>query len=145
MPEAHAERAHSRNRAETDPWSDDPRLWGRTYAISFDKVWYASLELATKRSRWALLHTDDLAGIIQVLCTTPVFRFKDELEIRLRLDENALTRVDVRSQSTTGRRDFGVNARRIGRFLLRLDKQLGAGKGTIIDPKDMVEWTSADQ
>ena len=145
MPKARPERAHTRNRAETDPWSDDPRLWGRTYAIPFDRVWGTCMELATNWSRWELLHSDDLAGMIQVLCTTLVFRFKDELEIRVRLDENALTRVDVRSRSTKGRRDFGVNARRIGRFLLRLDKLLGAGKGTIIDPKDMVELTSDDR
>ena len=103
------------------------------------------MELATNWSRWELLHSDDLAGMIQVLCTTPVFRFKDELEIRVRLDENALTRVDVQSRSMTGRRDFGVNTRRIGRFLLRLDKLLGAGKGTIIDPKDTLELTSGDR
>ncbi len=145
MPDAHPERAQGRNRAETDPWSDDPRLWGRTYAIPFDRVWYACLKLVTNRSRWTLLYNDDLAGIIRVSCTTLVFRFKDDLEIRIRLDENGLTRVDVRSRSFRSHRDLGVNARRIGRFLLRLDKILGAGRGTIIDPKDMVGWTSGDR
>ena len=133
------------NRAETDPWSDDPRLLGRTYAIPFDRVWRDCLELVSKRSRWELLHTDDLAGIIRVRCTTPVFRFKDDLEIGVLLDENGLTRVDLRSRSITGRRDLGVNARRIGSFLFRLDKRLGAGKGTIIDPKDAVDLTSGAQ
>ncbi len=70
-----------------------------------------------------------------------MFRFKDDIEIRVLLDENALTRVDLQSQSIKNRYDLGVNTRRIGRFLVRLDKLLGAGKGTIIDPKDAVALT----
>ena len=141
MREERAESAFTRNWAETDPWSDDPRLLGRTYAIPFDRVWHACLKLVTTLNRWELLQTDDIEGLIQVRCTTAVFRFKDDIEIRVLLDENALTRVDLQSQSIKNRYDLGVNTRRIGRFLVRLDKLLGAGKGTIIDPKDAVALT----
>ena len=115
MLKARPEQAPARNWAETDPWSDDPRLLGRTYAIPFDVVWRACLELVTNRGRWVLLHSNDLVGVIGVRCTT---------------------------RSLKGRHDFGTNTRRIGRFLLRLDKHLGAGRGTIIDPKDAVELAS---
>ena len=142
MLKARPEQALAPNWAETDPWSDDPRLLGRTYAISFDVVWRACLELVANRSRWVLLHSNDLVGVIGVRCTTWVLRFKDEVEIRVGLDENGLTRLDVQSRSLKGRNDFGTNTRRIGRFLLRLDKHLGAGQGTIIDPKDAVELAS---
>ena len=141
MRDERAGSATTRNRIETDPWSDDPRLLGRTYAIPFNQVWLACLELVTTWNRWELLQTDDIEGLIQVRCTTAVFRFKDDIEIRVLLDENALTRVDLQSQSIKNRYDLGVNTRRIGRFLVRLDKLLGARKGTIINPKDAVALT----
>ena len=56
------------------------------------------------------------------------------MEIRIILDHHAMTRVDVTSCSREGRADFGTNARRIGRFLRRLDRILEAEAGLILDP-----------
>ncbi len=128
-------------RAETDPSSDDPRLIGRTYAIPFEQVWRTCMKFVKERGRWRLLQADDLAGFIRVRCTTMVFRFEDDLEIRIGLDEHALTRVDIRAGSQKGRVDLGMNVRRIGRFFKKLDRLLDAGHGKILDPRETARLT----
>ena len=128
-------------RAETDPGSDDPRLIGRTYAIPYEQVWRTCMEFVQGRSRWRLLQADDLAGFIRVRGTTLVFRFEDDLEIRIRLDEHALTRVDIRAGARKGRMDLGMNVRRVGRFFKKLDRLLDAGHGKILDPRETARLT----
>jgi uncharacterized protein (DUF1499 family) len=64
-----------------------------------------------------------------------VFRFEDDLEIRIVLDEHGLTRVDVRSHTRKARADLGLQARRVGRFFKRLDDVVGADPGKILDPR----------
>ena len=135
------ERALTTNRAETDPRSQDLRLQGRTYAIPFDQVWTACLDIVRRHGRWTLLQANDLEGLIRVRCETLVCKFIDDLEIRISLDEHAMTRVDIRSRSRKGRGDLGTNARRIGRLLRRLDRQLGAENGMILDPTVLETWT----
>jgi len=128
-------------RAQTDPWSDDPRLLGRTYAIPFEQVWRACMKFVEERGRWRLLQADDLNGFIRVRCTTLVFHFKDPLEIRIGLDEHALTRVDVQAGSPNRRLDLGMNARRIAGFFKKLDRLLGAEQGKILDPRETARLT----
>ena len=134
-------RALTTNRAETDPWSDDPRLIGRTYAIPFEAVWRSCMSLAREHSGWRILQSDDLQGVIRVRCITKVFHQAHDLEICVGLDEHGLTRVDLRSRSRTRRTDLGVNARRVGRFSKKLDESLGAGKGKILDPRETARMT----
>ncbi len=129
------------NLVETNPWSDDPRLIGRTYAIPFEAVWRGCMKIVRQRSRWRIIKSDDLVGFIRVRCVTLFLRKEDDLEILVGLDEHGLTRVDLRSMSRTDRRDLGVNVRRVGRFSRRLDKALGAGKGKILDPRETARLT----
>tara|TARA_Y100000590_G_scaffold444776_1_gene575952 strand:- start:669 stop:923 length:255 start_codon:yes stop_codon:yes gene_type:complete len=77
-----------------------------------------------RNRRWTLIYANDLDGYIVVQCQTLVFKFIDDFEITILLDENALTRIDVRSHSRKGRTDLGANARRIGRFFKKLDRIL---------------------
>lgn len=134
------ERALTTNRAETDPRSDDPRLKGRTYAIPYDQVWTACVDLVQRSRGWTILHSNDLDGFVRVRCQTPFFKFLDDVEIRVSLDDNAMTRVDITSESRKGRADFGVNTRRIGRFLRGLDRKLEAKEGAILDPTVLETW-----
>ena len=129
------------NRAETDPSSEDPRLLGRTYAIPFDAVWRGCLKLVEENGRWTVLQADDLLGFIRVRCTTMVFRFEDDVEIRIRLDQHGLTRVDVRSHSRKTRATLGAHARRVGGFFEKLDRAIGAGPGKILDPRETARLT----
>lgn len=127
--------ALTRNRAQTDPRHPEPRLRGRTYAVPFARVWKAALKLASEDMRgWALLEADEDSGVIRAESTTPVFRFVDDVQIRISLDENGQTRVDMSSESRIGRGDLGKNARRIHAFFRKLDRSLGVGSGQILDP-----------
>lgn len=121
------------SRAETHPTATDPRLRGRTYAISFDRVWTVSLSLAGGRlPRWRVLHSDDEKGTILAEVTSAIWGRPSEVRIRIGLDHYGLTRVDLRSalQSVVG---FGTNARRLGRFLQALDSELAAEPTQILD------------
>jgi Protein of unknown function (DUF1499) len=117
-------RALTRNRAWTDPESPDPRLRGRDYAVPFTTVWNAALETARARKRWTVTQADARRGEIQAEARTALWRFVDDVWIRISLDELGQTRVDVSSESRVGRGDLGANARRIARFLHALDRRL---------------------
>lgn len=127
--------ALTRNRAVTHPRHDDPRLRGRTYAIPFARVWATAVELASGGLLgWTLTEADEDRGVLQAESRTLVFRFVDDVRIRMSLDEFGQTRVDMTSASRVGKGDLGTNARRVRKFFRVLDRKLGAGPGTILDP-----------
>ena len=127
-------RGLSQNRAETDPRSPDPRLRGRTYAISFDRVWNAALALSGGQlPRWSISSADDGEGIIRARVRARLRRHEDDVRIAVILDENGQTRVDMASASLLRKRDLGANARHIHRFLRALDAKLGATQTLILD------------
>lgn len=64
---------------------------------------------------WEVHHTDPEAGRIEATDTSRVFRFVDDIVVRLRAQGDG-TRVDVRSKSRVGRGDLGANAARIRRL-----------------------------
>ena len=98
---------------------------GRTYSASFAAVWDALLEDVRGRRRWELAHADEDLGMLTVRCRTPVLGLVDDLTVWVRLDENAMTRVDARSRSRVGKGDLGVNRRRLEKLMERLDRALG--------------------
>jgi hypothetical protein len=118
-------RALTQNSADTARPSGDTRLWPRTFPVPFEDVWRAGRELADGGLRgWSVVSADDREGVITAEARTPVFRFTDDVTIRIGLDDEGQTRVDVRSASRVGRMDLGTNARRILRFFRALEQQL---------------------
>lgn len=129
--------------AGTDPWSDDPGLRGRTYAISFDRVWTAALDLAGGGlKRWQLLKADDQQGVILARWESWPWRRVADVRIDIGLDQNAQTRVDLRSRSRGDRGDLGGNRRAIRRFLRRLDASIQAHPTQILDATRTPTWSS---
>lgn len=118
-------RALLRNAAETRPDHDEPRLRGRTYPVPFAEVWAAAGETARATPRWTVVAEDARAGRLAAEARTALWKFVDDVEVRVRLDGDGQTRVDLRSASRVGRGDLGTNARRIARFLHALDRRLG--------------------
>lgn len=116
-------RALTANRAYTDPASPDPRLRGRTYAVPFARVWEAALAEAAARG-WTVLEARPVQGEIHAEARTRVWKFTDDVWVRVSLDAQAQTRLDMVSASRVGRADLGTNARRIARFLHSLDRRL---------------------
>ncbi len=127
-------RALTRNRAETAEDLLDSRLRKRIYAIPFEQVWTTALGLAARRRGWRVLHADDLEGIIQAEVRTPL-RFVHDVVIHVGLDPNAQTRVDMTSASRKGKADFGKKARRIGKFLRLLDRELARRPRAVLEAR----------
>ena len=69
---------------------------------------------------WQVLHANEPAGVIQALALSRIFRFPDDVVIRVSPSAGGGSRVDLRSRSRFGRGDLGANAARIERFLTAL-------------------------
>ena len=70
---------------------------------------------------WEIVDTDPDSGRIEAVDTTPWFRFKDDIVIRITA-RGYTTYVDVRSKSRVGMSDMGTNAARIRLFLETLKR-----------------------
>ena len=64
---------------------------------------------------WDITHWDQSGGILEATDTTAIFRFIDDVVVRVRAD-GAGSRIDMRSKSRDGRGDIGANAARIRAF-----------------------------
>lgn len=105
------------------PWSqaDFPDL-ATTYltddwAASFSKIQRA----AALQPAWEVTYEDREAGIIQAVARSKLFRFEDDVIIRLSKTPEGLIAVDLRSKSRVGMGDRGANAARIFRYLADLN------------------------
>ncbi len=106
---------------------EDPTLRGRRYSIPYQRVWIEAMGLVTSWApRWDLLEADDQNGRLRARSTSMLLRIAQEVEIRIYLDEDAQTRVDVTSRSRAGRWGFATQARAVRSFLVALDEQLRA-------------------
>lgn len=123
-------------REATRFYHPDPRMRGRRYAIPFHSVWTRIVELVGEAEpRWHLISSEEDEGVIRIEVRTGLLGWVDDVEIRVQLDQDAQTRVDMESASRVGVVDFGTNGRRIRRFLNRLDGVLDAGPTTILPPE----------
>jgi hypothetical protein len=107
--------------AATAPDSPDPELRGRVYAVPFEVVWQAALNLARGGlPRWSIESADDHEGIIEAYARGR-FGAEHGIIIRIGLDADAQTTVAVSVLCRTGR-DLGRARRRLRRFLRALDE-----------------------
>ena len=61
---------------------------------------------------WEIVAADTAAGKIEATDTSRVFRFVDDIAVRIRAGSSG-ARVDVRSKSRVGKGDMGANTARI--------------------------------
>lgn len=79
--------------------------------------------LAVARSlRWEIVAADTANLRIEATDRTFWFGFEDDVVIRVTPDPRGGARVDARSKSRVGRGDVGTNARRLRRFLQRMQE-----------------------
>ena len=76
---------------------------------------YARALASARALGWTITHQDPAAGTFDASESTAIFRFVDDVTVRLRPNDSG-TRIDVRSKSRDGRGDLGANADRIQRF-----------------------------
>jgi uncharacterized protein (DUF1499 family) len=73
---------------------------------------------------WRITGRDSVRGSLEATDTSRVFRFVDDVVVRVRID-GARSVLDVRSKSRDGRSDLGANAARIRAFLSAMEKDSG--------------------
>lgn len=64
---------------------------------------------------WEIVSTDPESGVFEARQTTAIFRFVDDIVVRIRPSDGG-SLIDVRSKSRVGRGDVGANAARIRAF-----------------------------
>ena len=79
-------------------------------------------EQTAKALGWEVVSLDADAGTLLARQTTKVFRFVDDVIVRVRPADGGGALVDVRSKSRDGRGDMGVNAARIRAFAEKLPR-----------------------
>lgn len=123
------------NQAASDVAHLDPSLRGRTYAIPFEEVWQAALGVAGGGlSRWSLIRSDDVTGHILAEIGPALLQPAADVLVKVKLDEDAQTRVDMSTSSRTERWDLGASHRRVRGFFRALDRFLQVQDGQILDP-----------
>jgi hypothetical protein len=84
---------------------------------------YAAVLALVQRNGWRLADNIPPAanrdGQIEAIASTPLMGFREDIAIRVRR-AGTMVRVDMRSASRYGQRDFGTNARRIEALLAQL-------------------------
>jgi uncharacterized protein (DUF1499 family) len=79
-----------------------------------------ALAVAQAMPTWQVTHADGATGIVEATATSRVFRFVDDVVIRVR-PEGTGSKVDLRSKSRDGRGDVGANAARIRAYVTALE------------------------
>ncbi len=124
----------TRRSARSSEDSGDPGLAGRTYAIPFGTVWDAAVHLADGGLRgWKIKESDDTDGVAEARVRSSLLPLPAAVTIRVSLDENAQTRVDVTAEGRHRGGDLGANARRIRRFFSALDRAVNAGTNQVLN------------
>ena len=87
----------------------------------------AKAERLAQTRGWDIAVADPVEGRMEATATTALFRFKDDVVLRVRPTEDGKGSViDMRSVSRVGVSDLGVNAKRIRKFLADLSGTVSA-------------------
>lgn len=113
-----------------------PRHWARDDADIESPVFAASVEalrdavvsIAAAEPRTHLLHLDREAMQAEFEQSSKIFRFPDTITVAFERVDDARSTLAVYSRARLGYYDFGVNRRRVRRWLDALADKLGTAK-----------------
>jgi len=77
---------------------------------------YEKARSAAESLGWHITLAEPARGMIEARDTSKLFRFVDDVAIRVRPGDNGGSIVDIRSKSRDGKGDLGINANRIRSF-----------------------------
>lgn len=98
----------SKNSAETDPHSPLPELRPDVYAVSAQQL-FDTVREAVIGLDWHIKSIDHAQMSMDVIVTTGLLGFKDDMTIRVTAPANNKSSLYVSSQSRIGRADYGAN------------------------------------
>ena len=90
---------------------------------SYDEV-FAAAQASLQAMKLNIVAADKEDGRLEAVWTSTVFRFKDDVVVRIAPGEGGVLLVDVRSKSRVGKSDLGMNAKRIRTFLTEMRTRL---------------------
>ena len=88
--------------------------------LSPDDAFARVTEVAKASPRWTITYSDPATKTIEVVATSRLFHFNDDVVIQVRQASGGASLIEMRSKSRDGIGDFGVNARRIRHFFDRV-------------------------
>ncbi|HXH03819.1 MAG TPA: DUF1499 domain-containing protein [Candidatus Competibacteraceae bacterium] len=112
----------TQNVAETRRDHEFHELELRCYRLP-PKALFTRVEHAIHLLDWEVVEIDPRQHTLHAVITTPLFRFKDDLYVRLQVAACG-TELHIRSQSRVGRGDLAANTRHILDLLEVLSRQL---------------------
>jgi len=80
---------------------------------------YEKAKSAAESLGWHITLADPARGVIEARDTSKLFRFVDDVAIRIRPGASGGSLIDIRSKSRDGKGDLGANATRIRKFTER--------------------------
>ena len=89
-----------------------------------DRALSEALAAAESMPGWTIVAVDADAGRIEASQRSRWFGFTDDIVIRVTADAGG-SRIDMRSASRKGGRDYGVNAARIRAYMGALKRRIG--------------------
>jgi len=94
-----------------------PGVVPRIMAIPPEKAFDRVREALESMQNIRVVDASKSEGRIEAVAVSRVFRFTDDIVIRIRPSSDGGSRVDIRSRSRDGKGDLGVNAQRIDNLL----------------------------
>ncbi len=98
----------STNSAEMGPNNPLPELRPPRYPVSVAQLFDSAREAAIELD-WDIVTIDHAQMSLDVIISTPLLGFKDDMKIRAKEAENGESSLHASSRSRTGRADFGAN------------------------------------
>ena len=87
---------------------------------SAQALYERALSAAKSTPDWRITASDPAALRFEAVATSNLWRFQDDVAVRVRDEGGGRARLDVRSKSRDGQGDFGANAARIRAFTAKL-------------------------
>lgn len=111
------------NVVQTSPDSSFPELRPPVFPVSAQRLFDAAAAACT-RLGWAAVASDPEKGTLQVVVTTWLWGFKDDVRIVVRPAGEGASMLSVRSASRVGKGDLGANTRHLLDLLAAVDAEL---------------------
>jgi len=111
------------NVAETAPDASFPELRVPLFDASQEEL-IRAVETASRRLGWEPGPVDRAQGTLRAVVTTALWRFKDDVEIRVLPAAEGGPMLQVRSASRVGKGDLGANSRHIQDLLKAVQDEL---------------------
>jgi hypothetical protein len=97
-----------------------PSLASVSLAVPPPEAYARVLREAERQGDWAITRRDPQQFELEAVATTWLYRFQDDIVMRVRSDGDGGSVIDMRSKSRDGKGDIGANAKRIDAFLFKL-------------------------